>query len=140
MTGAPVGAAGAAGSGPRREPFLYALLRAVPSVERGETLNVGVLLYCQNLDYLAAAVHVDVDRLRALAPTVDVELLCAALDTVAEVAAGQGMTAVAAQPVGVRFGWLTAPRSTIVQCGPVHSGLTDDPAGAVEALLRRLVH
>lgn len=140
MSGLPAGAAPREAEGRSREPFLYALLRAVPSVERGELLNVGVLLYCQNLDYLAAAVHVDAERLRALAPAADVDLVCAALDTIVEVAEGRGGTAVAGQPLGVRFGWLTAPRSTVVQCGPVHAGLTGDPDTQVRALLRRLVH
>ena len=122
-----------------REPYLYALVRAVPCQERGELLNVGALLYCQNLDFLAAATYVDEGRLRVLAPSMDIDVLTAALAAFVDVAAGRGLTAVAAEPARVRFGWLTSPRSALVQAGPVHAGLTDDPAAALVRLTDRLV-
>lgn len=120
------------------DPFEYALLRAVPRIDRGECVNVGVVLYCQNADYLSAVVHLDEARLRALDPTLDVESVRHALDGVLAVCAGD-----ASGPARLsrreRFGWLTAPRSTVVQPGPVHSGVTSDPAAHLAKLLARLV-
>jgi hypothetical protein len=105
----------------------------------------------QAADFLGCGLHVDVDRLRALDPTVDLVAVRAALDGVHTVCAGAAATAgsggagaasalgAAGQPPRVRFGWLTAPRSTVVQPGPVHAGLTADPAADLERLLTRLV-
>lgn len=117
--------------------FEYAVLRAVPRIDRGERMNVGVIVYCQALDYLGAATHVDPARLRALDPDVDVAAVCAAVDAVRAVCAGEGPSA--AGPKGDRFRWITAPRSTVVQPGPVHAGLTDSPEAEQEHLLDRLV-
>lgn len=120
-----------------RDVFEYAVLRAVPSVERGECLNIGVLLYCQRRDFLAAAVHVDGARLRALAPGCDPDELRAAGDAVVRACRGEGPAGQTS--LGQRFRWLTAPRSTVVQPGPVHAGLTADPAADLARLLDALV-
>lgn len=121
-------------------PFEYALLRAVPRVDRGEQVNIGVVLYSQATDFLGCALHVDPARLRALDPAVDVEQVEAVLAGVRAVCHGDAAAlAAAAEPPRVRFGWLTAPRSTVVQPGPVHSGLTADPAADLARLLDRLV-
>jgi Protein of unknown function (DUF3037) len=123
-----------------RRPFEYAVLRAVPRADRGEYVNVGVMLYSQADDFLAALVHVDADRLRALDPAVDIAAVEAALDAVEAACAGDPAAGPAAQgPRGERFRWLAAPRSTVVQPGPVHSGLTDDPARELEHLLTCMV-
>ena len=130
-----------AGAGvPTRMPFEYALLRAVPRVDRGECVNVGVLLYCRDIDFLRAAVHLDERRLRLLDPAVDVEAVSAALDGMLAVCRGDAVAGRAGSgSPRARFGWLTAPRSTVVQAGPVHGGLTLDPAADLERLLTRLV-
>lgn len=121
-------------------PFEYALLRAVPRVDRGECANVGVVVYCQAFDYLGCALHVDAARLRSLDAAVDVEAVEAVLAGLQAVCAGDPAAGGAAEgPARVRFGWLTAPRSTVVQPGPVHSGLTRDPAADLARLLERLV-
>ena len=121
-------------------PFEYAVLRAVPRVDRGERVNVGVVVYCQGADYLGAAAHVDPDRLRLLDPRVDVDAVRAALDGICAVCEGSPDAGRAAEgPIRARFGQLTAPRSTVVQPGPVHGGLTGDPAAELERLLTRLV-
>jgi len=127
-------------AGPRRVAFEYAVLRAVPRVDRGECINVGVVLYCQARDFLGAAVHLDERRLLALDPEADVVAVTAALDGVRTVCRGGAPAgpAAAASP-RARFGWLTAPRSTVVQAGPVHGGLTADPVADLERLLARLV-
>ncbi len=120
--------------------FEYAILRVVPHAERGECLNVGVLVYCQAADLLVAATHVDDGRIFALAPGLDLDAVRAALDGVSRVCAGgddAGPAASSSQ--GQRFRWLTSPRSTIVRTGPAHAGLTHDPAGEAERLLDLLV-
>jgi len=118
------------------EVFEYALIRAVPRVERGEAINVGVILYSQAHAYLCARIHLDEDRLRALDPAVNVSDLRQALDAF-ERACEQGP--LAEQPLRARFRWLTAPRSTVVQPGPVHSGLSGDPEAELEHLLNTMV-
>jgi hypothetical protein len=121
-------------------PFDYAVLRAVPRVDRGECVNVGVVLYCQARDYLGTLVHVDDGRLHALDPRADTDAVRAALAGVEAVCAGSpGAGPAATGSRRERFGWLTAPRSTVVQPGPVHSGLTRDPAADLARLLARLV-
>jgi len=124
----------------RRYPFEYAVLRIVPRVERGESINGGVLVYCRELDYLGAAVHVDADRLRALDPDVDVEHVTAVLRAIADTCGTDADGPVAGEAIWRRFRWLTAPRSTVVQPGPVHTGLTADPAAETQRLLAVLVH
>lgn len=120
-----------------RAVFEYAVLRAVPRVERGEFVNVGVLVHCRERDFLAAAVDVPDGRLRVLAPDCDVEAVRVAADAVVRTCAGEG-PAGGTSP-GQRFRWLTAPRSTVLQPGPVHAGLTDDPADELARLLAALV-
>lgn len=121
-------------------PFEYALLRAVPRVDRGECVNVGVVLYCQARDYLGVRLHLDEARLRTLDDAVDVEAVQAALAGVEAVCTGGAEAGRAgAGSRRERFGWLTAPRSTVVQAGPVHSGLTRRPEHDLQRLLDRLV-
>ncbi len=121
-------------------PFEYAVLRAVPRVDRGECVNVGVVMYCQARGYLGCTVHVDGARLRALDPDVDLEAIRAVLEGVQAVCRGDASAgeAAAAGP-RARFGWLTAPRSTVVQPGPVHSGLATAAGEGLPDLLERLV-
>lgn len=122
---------------PDLHAYEYAVLRVVPRVERGEAMNAGVLLWCRPLQALHARVHLDVARLHALDPHADADAVAHALAAVLDVCAGVG--AAGAEPAGGRFRWLTAPRSTVVQPGPVHTGLTADPVVEVERLLRVLV-
>ncbi|GAA1544215.1 DUF3037 domain-containing protein [Actinomadura kijaniata] len=123
-----------------RKVFEYAALRVVPRLERGECMNVGVVVYCRALEYLDCRTHLDEERLRALDPTLDLDGVRAALRGVAGVCCGGERAGQAAtESQGSRFRWLTAPRSTIVQPGPVHAGLTDDPAADLERLLGLLV-
>ncbi len=123
-----------------REVFEYALLRVVPRIERGEQINAGVLVYCRARSYLGARTHLDERRLLALDPGADVAGVRAALRGVEEVCCGGAQAGQAAgDDAGRRFRWLVAPRSTVVQPGPVHSGLTDDPEAEAERLLGLLV-
>lgn len=124
-----------------RLPYQYVVLRCVPRADREEFLNVGVVLYCESAGFLDAAWLVDRDRLRALDHSVDLDQVCAALEFVAGVCAGdeRGGPAATEQSAGARFGFLKAPRSTVVRPGPVHGGVTDDPARQLERLLSQLV-
>lgn len=118
--------------------FEYAVVRAIPRIERGECLNVGVIVYCQAADYLGAGVYVDEARLTALDPSADFDAISAAVEAIKATCAGSAGQA-AATSLGERFRWLTAPRSTIVQPGPVHSGLTELPEAELARLFDELV-
>jgi hypothetical protein len=116
--------------------FEYALIRVVPRVERGEAINAGVIVYSQQYRYLCARIELDEGRLRALDPAVDLDSVRTALTAFGK-ACSEGP--LADRPLGERFRWLTAPRSTIVQPGPVHTGLTADPAAELDHLFDTLV-
>jgi hypothetical protein len=123
-----------------RDVFEYALLRVVPRVERGECFNAGVVVYCRAQSYVAARTHLDEGKLRALDPQADVLGVQAALHAVEGVCrGGEDAGQAACDDAGRRFRWLIAPRSTVVQPGPVHTGLTADPEAEVERLLNVLV-
>lgn len=120
--------------------YQYVVLRLVPRVEREEFVNVGVVLYSQEADFLQGAFHLDEDKARALAPELDTEAVRASLDAVCRVAAGEhSPTTPRLDRLGPRFGWLSAPRSTILQPGPVHGGTTEDPAATLSHLMSILV-
>lgn len=120
--------------------YQYVVLRCVPRVDREEFLNVGVVVYCQAIDFLDVAWHVDRDRLSATFPGLDLDQVCDALEFVEGVCAGDERGGAAAgHSLGQRFGFLKAPRSTVLQPGPVHGGMTPDPATELHHLLDRLV-
>jgi hypothetical protein len=117
------------------QPVEYAYLRAVPRVELGEAVNVGVLVYCQARDYLDCATWLDPARVRALDPAADVEGLAAALAAIVLICRGGPAAGPAGEiSVGQRFRWLTAPRSAVLQPGPVHLGLCGEPAQTLRRL------
>ena len=121
-------------------PFQYAIVRVVPDVERGECVNAGVVLFCRPRRFLAARVELDEERVRAISPDADLDAVRGHLDALVRIAAGEpGSGPIAALPASERFHWLVAPSSTIIQCSPVHTGLTDDPAGELERLIEQLV-
>jgi hypothetical protein len=125
---------------PQPIAYQYVVLRCVPRPDREEFVNVGVVVYCQSTDYLDVSWNVDRDRLLALDPRIDVEQVCAALEFVDGVCAGDRRGGLAAdKPIGTRFGFVKAPKSTVLQPGPVHGGVTLDPARELERLLNRLV-
>jgi DUF3037 family protein len=117
--------------------FEYALVRAVPRQERGEFMNVGAIVYSATLRFLRCRTHVDNARLRALDPALDLEVLHDALREWSRACEGNGP--IAKSTLGQRFHWLTAPRSTIVQTSPTHTGLTEDPQAELEHLMRTQV-
>lgn len=120
--------------------FEYALVRVVPKVEREEFLNVGVILYCQQLKYLGAKIHLDKDRLQALCKDVDIEEVELHLNSFERICNGSPDSG----PIGKlgipsRFRWLSAYRSTIIQTSRVHPGLCNDPQEKLEKLFKELV-
>ena len=124
----------------KRQPFQYAALRIVPRVERGEAVNAGVVLFCRPLRFLGARTYLDEALLAALSPGCDPAEVRPLLATVERIAAGDAAGGPIAQlPPSERFHWLVAPASTIVQPGPVHTGLTSDPPAELERLFGKLV-
>jgi Protein of unknown function (DUF3037) len=121
------------------EAFEYAVLRVIPRVDRGEAMNAGIVLYCRPRRYLGVRLALDEGVLLALDPEADVPGVHRALAAMAQVCGEPGAGPAGAQDIGRRFRWLTAPRSTVVQAGPVHTGLTRDPDAEIDGLLRALV-
>jgi len=120
--------------------YQYVVLRCVPRPDREEFVNVGVVLFCEEQRFLDVACHVDEQRLAVLDSRLDLDQVRAGLEFASAVCAGDERAGDAARaPLGQRFGFLRAPRSTVIQPGPVHGGLTTDPARQLEHLLERLV-
>jgi DUF3037 family protein len=120
--------------------FSYAVYRVVPHVERGERINVGVVVFCRPLKYLALRTGLDEQRLRALWPELDPEQVRRHLRALERIAAGDRDAGPIAQlDETARFHWLTSPSSTIIQPSAVHTGLCGDPDEQLEKLFRMLV-
>ncbi len=123
-----------------RSPYQYAIIRVVPHVERGESLNVGLVLMCRSRAYLGAVTALAEDRLLAIAPDADPSAIRSHLEAIERVARGDPAGGpIARMSYAERFHWLVAPASTIIQPSPVHTGLTDDPAGELGRLFDVLV-
>ena len=125
---------------PAEHTYDYSVVRVVPRVERGEQVNVGVILSCEELEFLDARIELDAAAVLALDPSVDLEALRTNLATIPLICRGGAD----AGPIGElpsrgRFRWLVSPRSTIIQPSPVHTGRTDDPAACLERLMDKLV-
>lgn len=110
----------------------YAFVRVVPRVEQGEFINVGVVFFCRTERFLDVRLAVDQERLLALAPDLELDLVTAHLEAIPQICDGAGP--IGQLPQAERFHWLVAPRSTIIQTSPVHSGLCDDPDAALERI------
>lgn len=120
--------------------YEWTVLRVVPRVERGEFVNAGVVVHAKLADFLGARVHLDADKLRAIDPEIDLETVRRHLDAVVALCAGDPAAgANGRRPREERFRWLIAPRSTVVQTSPVHTGLTADPAAELAALTACMV-
>jgi hypothetical protein len=120
--------------------FDYAIVRVVPRVERAEFVNAGVILFCRTRNYLDTRISLDHERLRSIAPDIDLEEVERHLKLITRVCRG----GVEGGPIGLlspseRFHWLTAPRSTVIQTSPVHSGLCTDTDATLERLLKQAV-
>jgi hypothetical protein len=121
----------------------YCVIRVVPDIERGECMNVGVILISRARRFLDARVRLDPAKLRALWPEMNeeaIELIGSHLRLIPKVCAGDADGGpIARLGLGERWHWLTAPSSTIVQPGPVHTGLSEDPTAELDRLFQRLV-
>jgi Protein of unknown function (DUF3037) len=121
-------------------PFSYAVYRLVPRVERGERINVGVVVFSRPLDYLAARTHLDPARAAALWPDLDLDAVRPHLTAIERIAAGSADAGpIAGLDTTQRFHWLVAPSSTIIQPSEVHTGLCGRPAEMLDRLFRELV-
>jgi hypothetical protein len=125
---------------PAPRTYDYAVVRVVPRVERGEFVNAGIILSCDVDRILLAAIELDENALLALDARVDLTLVRDALAAIPAICAGgEGAGDIGKMSARERFHWLVAPRSTIVQTSPVHTGQCADPAAALEHLLRTMV-
>lgn len=120
--------------------FEYAVIRAVPRVEREEFLNVGVVLYCASKKFLQVRYDNSLQRLAVLASPQELEEVACYLGSFEQICAGgkEGGT-IGALPMAERFRWLTATRSTVVQASKVHPGFCADPAEKLDSLYTQLV-
>jgi hypothetical protein len=118
--------------------FDYAIVRVVPCVEREEFLNVGVILFCREQQFLDARIKLDKARLAAFAPSIDVAKIEKHLNLIPRICAGDdGPVGQLSQPE--RFHWLVNPRSTSIQVSPVHTGVCNDPAATLDHLMETMV-
>ncbi len=115
----------------------YAVVRVVPYVEREEFVNAGIILFCRPARYLAAKIELDCERLLALAPQCDVDAVEEQLAFIPRMCAGEGPIARLGQ--AETYHWLVAPHSTVIQCSPVHSGVTNDLPATLERLMDLMV-
>ena len=123
-----------------RNAFSYAILRLVPRIDRGERINVGVVVFCRPLDFLRARTRLDEARAAALWPELDVATVRPHLEAVERIASGDREAGpIARLDTTQRFHWLVAPSSTILQPSDVHTGVCDDPARELDHLFDELV-
>ena len=125
---------------PAREAFAYALLRVIPDAERGEALNVGIVLFCTGRNFLKLRSAVSAEKLRALHSDVDVDAVAGHMRALELIAAADPQGGpMASGSASARFNWLVAPSSTLVQPSEVHTGLCTDPEETIERLFLQLV-
>jgi hypothetical protein len=125
---------------PVSSSYDYAVVRIVPSVERGECMNVGIILFCRTRRFLGARIELDEERVQAFAPGIDMALIRQQLAHLVQVSEGKAQSG----PIGQlsqseRFHWLVSPRSTVIQVSAAHSGLSDDPETALDKLVNKMV-
>ena len=125
---------------PANNSFDYAVLRVVPSAERGEFMNVGVVMHCPALTFLGCRVYLDEERFTALWPEHDISVIRQHVEAFARICAAEPKAGpIARLTRRERFHWMVSPRSTVIQVSPVHTGLCEDPEATIEELFRRLV-
>lgn len=124
-----------------RATFDYAVLRVVPRVERQEFVNAAVVIFCLEKRYLDARVYIDPQRMKALWPDLDIDLVRQHLDAIPRICSGDPAAGpVASLSQRERFHWLVAPRSTLIQPSPVHTGICDDTGGLIDRLATQFLY
>ncbi|HVW79117.1 MAG TPA: DUF3037 domain-containing protein [Alloacidobacterium sp.] len=119
--------------------FDYAVIRVVPRVDREEFINAGVIVFCLEKNFLAAKVRVQAERLKALWPEIEVDLIRRHLEAFPKIGAGDPAGGpIARLSLRERFHWLVSPRSTMIQVSPVHTGICSDPQASLDRLFERL--
>jgi hypothetical protein len=125
---------------PTTSSYNYAIIRIVPLVERGECINIGVILFCRTQRFLDMLIHFDQQRVSTFAPTLDLSLVQQQIEALVRVCrGGDGSGPIGQLSQAERFHWLVSPRSTIIQASPVHCGTCSDPASTLQKLLQKLV-
>jgi Protein of unknown function (DUF3037) len=125
---------------PAMHTYDYAIVRVVPRVERGEFVNVGVIVSCDATGSLEARIELDPARVLTLDPGADIAAIRAALGAIDAVCAGSATAgSLGKLTARERFHWLVAPRSAVIQTSPVHTGRTTDPGDALEHLFETMV-
>ena len=125
---------------PDKYRYDYAVIRVVPKVDREEFINAGVTVSCPDLSFLEASIKLDESRLLALDPKVDLDLVRNHLATIPTICrGGEEAGSIGQLPQRKRFHWLVAPRSTVIQTSPVHTGRCNNPAAALEHLVATMV-
>lgn len=125
---------------PATSSYDYAIIRLVPCVERGECINIGIILFCRTRRFLGALLHLDQQRLDVFAPQLDLPAIQQQLEYLLLVCDGkEGSGPIGLLPQSERFHWLVAPRSTLIQTSPTHSGVCNDPENTLQDLLKKLV-
>ncbi len=120
--------------------FDYAVIRVVPFTEREEFFNAGIVLFCPQRAYLDARIYLEISKLNALAPELEAGEVQRRLDAIPKICCGDETAGpIARLSQRARFHWLVAPRSTLIQVSPVHSGVCDEPAPILEKLFREQV-
>jgi hypothetical protein len=125
---------------PDKFRYDYAVVRVVPKVDREEFINAGVIVSCPELSFLEARIQLNEVRLLALDPNIDLDLVRKHLASIPKICrGGDDAGSIGQLPQRQRFHWLVAPRSTIIQTSPVHTGRCGDPAAAIEHLVTIMV-
>lgn len=124
-----------------KQLYEYTVVRIVPRVERGEFINAGILLYSKKANYLSGRFVVNREKILALDPQADIDLIEAQLQGLERIAHGEKSckSPIAALDKASRFRWLSANRSTIIQTSPIHPGYAEDLDATVERLMQQYV-
>lgn len=123
-----------------RTVYEYAVVRVVPRVERDEFINVGVALYCRRQRYADVKLHVDEVKLKALYADIDIKMVKQHLESFRRICIGdKGAGRIAGLEQAERFRWLTANRSTLIQCSVTHPGMCITAEETHQELFEKLV-
>ena len=124
----------------RDHTYDYAVIRVVPRVDREEFINVGVVVSCPSKAFLEARVEIDPARIAAIDPALEIDVLRGHLAAIERICRGGAEAGpIGSLPPRERFRWMTAPRSTVIQFSPAHTGRCDHPHALLEHLMARMV-